>query len=417
MISRVLKVFSHLSYAVQYLFLIINTLIFLFISGFAHAQTFADLESALMLHPQLQTLIFQADSERALAKSSLALPDPVVSLGINNFPIFDPSFDEFLPSNKALGVQQTFPNKASRKSKALIQQANAVQNDELHAQLFAAMRGELIALLHNKERIKKQRDFSNQRAIKYALLIDAVESEVDAGQSSLFSLAEIESERIEVIRTLANLNAEARQVDARLIYLLGLVPDVVAPIIEPMTWSGDSSSFVASRVASASLDISYGEVEYAKSQWKAEWGAQVAYQQREAGRDFAGDDWMSAMVTFTVPFWAKKSQKPKLDSAKAIQRARQSSLENVQRQVVAQYSSYKAAYTASLNNKDALEKKINAIQGQISAQKRRYESASIFYGPVIKAEIVMLELRSEIATENERASVLAAQINALMVTK
>lgn len=415
MTSRILKRHRCLSYATRFLFL--STLVFLLLSRFAYAQSLIDLENVLKQHPKLQALTYQADSERALALSSMALPDPTVSLGINNFPIFDPSFDAFLPSNKALGFQQRFPSKAGRKARLKIKQATAVLSDVMHTQLFGAMRGELLALLHNKVRINRQKNLANQRAAKYRQLIDAVESEVDAGRPSVFRLAEIEAQRVEVSRTLADLSAETIQVDARLIYLLDKVPDTAAPVTTPTVWSGDPLDFTASRVAKASLSVTEGEVQYAKSQWKPEWGAQITYQQREAGRDFSGDDWVSAMVTFTVPFWAKKNQKPKLTAAKAAQRARQSSFENVQRAVTAQYASYTAAYASTLENKSALENKIRAIEAEISAQKRNYESGIAFYAPVIDGEIVILKLRAEVASESEKASVLAAQINALMVTK
>jgi len=58
-----------------------------------YAQTFSELEAKLQKHPQLQSLSYQADSQRQQSTASMGLPDPVVSLGINNFPVFDPSFD------------------------------------------------------------------------------------------------------------------------------------------------------------------------------------------------------------------------------------------------------------------------------------------------------------------------------------
>jgi cobalt-zinc-cadmium efflux system outer membrane protein len=70
---------------------------------------FEELEARLSDHPSLTALTYQAEASRERGTAATALPDPVVSVGVNNFPIFDPSFSDFLPTNKAVGVRQDFP--------------------------------------------------------------------------------------------------------------------------------------------------------------------------------------------------------------------------------------------------------------------------------------------------------------------
>jgi outer membrane protein TolC len=386
-----------------------------------HAQSFQELENLLQKHPQLQTLSYQATSSRERSDAAMGLPDPVVSLGINNFPIFDPSFSEFLPTNKAIGLQQRFPSRAAREARSAAGRAEAVQFDEKREQLFAAMRAELIALLHHKNRIGLQRSLAKQRDSKYDQLIDTVESAVQGGRPSVFRLAEIEAERAEVARALIDLDAQEAQIDARLIYLVGLIPVTPAPVTEAptksiVTWSGDSMNFHASRVADAAVDVLDSGVDEAKAAWKPEWGAQLIYQQREAGRNFAGDDWVSMMVTFTVPFWSKKKQAPTLRAAEASKAAAQAMLEDAKRQAAAQYTYSKAVHEATVQANLVLQQKIDAIGDEISAQRANYESGTGDYTAVIDGEIAILKLRAEIATEQARGQVAAAQMNALLVT-
>lgn len=381
-----------------------------------HAQTFTELESKLKQHPRLQAMTNQADSDRQLSEAAMGLPDPVISLAINNFPIFDPSFDEFLPSNKAIGIQQRFPNRATRRARAATMDAQAVQADEMRNQVFALMRAELIALLHHKVRIKEQRSLAQQRDAKYDQLSELIESEIGGGRTSVYRLAEIEVERAEVSRSLADLDAQTIQMDARLRYLLGVVPTTSPPHIDPVDLPDEPQNFYASRVADSALKVSASGIDEAKAAWKPEWGTQLTYQQREAGSNFDGDDWVSVMVTFTVPFWANGKQAPKLRAANAKQQAAQAMVTEAQRQASAQYSYAKATRLAALKNANVLKQKINAIKEQVAAQQSNYESGAGIYGPIIDGEITILKLQAEIAAEQSRSQVAAAQMNALLVT-
>jgi hypothetical protein len=405
----------------RHLMLITSLLMTLAASLPLHAQTFQVLEELLLKHPQLQTMSYRASSNRERSDAAMGLPDPIVSLGINNFPIFDSSFSEFLPTNKAIGLQQRFPSRTVRRARSAMGQAEANQFDQKRKQLFSAMRAELIASLHHKNRIVLQRSLAKQRDIKYDQLIDTVESVIQGGRPSVFRLAEIEAERADVARDLIDLDAQEAQIDARLIYLVELIPDTPAPVTPAPTksgdaWSGDSMMFHASRVAGAAVEVLDSGVDEAKAAWKPEWGAQLIYQQREAGRNFAGDDWVSIMVTVTVPFWAKKKQAPRLRAAQASKAAAQAALEDVKRQAEAQYTYSNAVHAATIQAKLVLHQKIDAISDEISAQRAHYESGAGDYTAVIDGEITILKLRAEIAAEQARGQVAVAQMNALLVT-
>ena len=381
-----------------------------------YAQTFSELEAKLHKHPQLQSLSYQADSQRQQSTASMGLPDPVVSLGINNFPVFDPSFDEFLPTNKAIGVRQRFPNRATRRARARSISAAAEQSDQLREQTLAALRAELVSLLHNKVRITNQRAFAQKRDQKYSQLADVIESEVGSGRTSVFRLAEVEAERAEVARTLIDLQAQTEQLDARLRYLVDEVPITIPPELNPEDWSGSTQDFYATRVADSALKVSESGIDEAKAAWKPEWGAQLTYQQREAGRNFDGDDWASVMVTFTVPFWGKDKQAPALRAAQARQQAAKQRVSETHRKALSLYSSAMATYVAANKTKGVFEQKITAIEQEIAAQQSRYESGDGNYVPVLDGEIAILKLRAEIAEEHARGQMAAAQMKALLVT-
>ena len=76
----------------------------------ASAQSFDELAVRLLEHPDVVVLREQAQAQREMSTAAGALPDPVIALGVNNVPVSDPSFDQFLPSNKAFEFRQRVPS-------------------------------------------------------------------------------------------------------------------------------------------------------------------------------------------------------------------------------------------------------------------------------------------------------------------
>jgi outer membrane protein TolC len=382
----------------------------------ALAQSFEELEARLADHPSLASLKYQAEASRELGTAATALPDPVVSVGINNFPIFDPSFSEFLPTNKAVGVRQEFPNRAGREARAGEARAIAEQSDRMRDAQLDTLRGELIALLHEKKRISRQRDLARQRDKKYDELTDVVEAEIDAGRPAVFRLAEVDAERADVARVLVELDRQETEINARLVDLVGLVPATPAPPVSPIDWSGDAMAFQTVRVADVGIRVADYAVDEAKAEWRPNWGAQLTYQQRESGANFAGDDWVSGMVTFTVPLWARNSQEPRLRAARADRSSAEMRYQAIARSAAARYAAEAAVWRAAEDSVGVLERNIVAVEDEIAAQLTIYESGNGDYAPIIDGELAILKLRADIAAEEARWAGSVARMNALLVT-
>lgn len=385
-------------------------------SGTAEAQSFEDLEARLADHPSIAALTHQADASRELGLAATALPDPVVSIGINNFPIFDPSFSDFLPTNKAVGVRQAFPSRAGRDARSGEARAMAEQTDRINGAQLATLRGELIALLYEKQRVDRQRALAGERNEKYDELTQVAQSEIDAGRPAVFRLAEIEAERTGVSRVLIDLDRQEAEIDARLIDLVGLVPTTPAPQVAPLDWSGDAMGFHTVRVADAGMRVADYSVDGAEAAWRPNWGAQLTYQQRESGATFAGDDWVSGMVTFSVPLWAERSQEPRLRAAKADRASAEMRYQAAARSAAARFTAEAAAWRASEDNIAVLHRNIAAVEDEIAAQLTTYESGVGDYAPIIDGEIAILKLLADISAEEARRAAAIARMNALLVT-
>jgi outer membrane protein, heavy metal efflux system len=390
----------------------------------AAAQTFEDLEARLADHPSLSVLSYQAEAERERGRAATALPDPVITLGINNFPIFDPSFDTFLPTNKAIGVSQDIPNFAERRARAQGLLANANEREAVCAQQYAALRGELILLLHHRHHLEQHARLIDAQAAKYAELKTVFEAEIGSADAALPRLAEAEAAFARLDLDRADINARLARIEARLRDLVGDVPpsSLAPPPIAPVVWSGHADQFHAVRVADAAIGNANARVDEARAAWRPDWGVELTYQQREAGRggtfsNFAGDDWVSAQVRVSVPLWAGRSQAPRLRGAQLDRAAAQSDRMAASLRARSEYEIHDAARQRSAAMIDALNLQIAALEDQSRALLTGYESGSGSYAPVIESEIAILKLRGEIVSERALEAEAIARMNALLVTQ
>lgn len=391
--------------------------------GAASAQSFAELEARLAEHPSLAVLTYQADASRERSIAATALPDPVVSVGINNFPLFDPSFDTFLPTNKSVGISQEIPNFAERRARAEGALANAATRDAMRAEQYAALRGELILLLHHRHHLEHHARLLDAQAGKYTELKTVLEAEIGSADTALSRLAEVDAALARLDRDRADISARLSRIEARLRDLVGEVPpsSMALPPIAPVIWSGSADQFHTVRVADAAIGNADARVDEARAAWRPDWGVELTYQQREVGRgggfsNFEGDDWVSAQVRVSVPLWAGRSQAPRFRGAQADRAAAESRRMATALQARSDYEVFDAARQRSVSAIDALNRQIAALEDQSRALLTTYESGSGSYAPIIDSEIAILKLRAEIVSERALEAEAIARMNALLVT-
>jgi outer membrane protein TolC len=285
---------------------------------------------------------------------------------------------------------------------------------------FQSLRGQLIQLLIEQQKIDQLRAIAVKRDRKYQELSDIIEIEINAGRSVIFRLAEVEVERAEVSRKLSELDGAEAEIEAQLINLVGFTPKVKAPDLSLQPWSGNALAFYAVRVADAGVNIMDAAVQQAEADFKPDWGVNLTYQQRESGRgaprsNFDGDDWVSGGVSFTIPFWADKKQEPNLRAAKNDRESARYNRMDVARRVLSQWKRFDARRTVAAENIKIFDTKIGAIDSRIASQLITYETGAGDYSPIIDGEIAILKLREQIVTERALRDQAIAHMNSLLV--
>lgn len=386
------------------------------------AQPFAEIEARLDDYPTLAAIRLEASAQRDRAKAAGALPDPVVSLGVNNLPLTDPGFDRFLPTNKALGAQQSIPDGLTRRARTAQGLAEASATDVRLAAERTRLRGELIALLAERAALT-ERDYVLARQDEaYAELIEAVESELAGGRAVAFRLGEVDAERADVAQRRAMLTGAVARVEARLTELVGSVPlGTEAPDVSIAAWSGAAQAFYDVALAARGIDRAEAGVDLARGAYRPDWSVGLTYQQREASAEsatvpFPGDDWVSAQVTLTVPLYASRSQAPRLRAARSEKAAAEARLQAAARTARARYEGLVAEARAAEESATALARQAEALTDRIAAQRRAYEAGYGDYSSVLDGEIARLGLEAEIAAERAGRTAAAARANAMLET-
>lgn len=337
----------------------------------AVTMSLTELKSRLRQHPSLQTYAFSASADRLRADSALALPDPVVSFQLNNIPLLDPSFTEYLPSNKAVGVQQSLPSRASRKAQALKSSRLAEQAEIGAQEHYARIEGRVFALIISRQSLLKRRDLIETRLEKYDELKDIIDIEISAGRPLLYRLSQIDVERADAERELTNIDQDITVIDSELISWVGTIPDIEQLDVEKVPLTGNAMQFHAVRLADASVEIREADVRKAEAEFEPDWGVNLTYQQRESGKgfrsNFDGEDWVSGGVSFSLPLWAGKRQTPNLKAAKSDRQAAMLIRTARAREARAQWRQYDAKRDAATANIQTLRRKLEALEEQSEA--------------------------------------------------
>ncbi len=385
-------------------------------------EAFAELEAQLAQHPLLASLRAGVDASLELATVAGALPDPEFSVGLNNFPILDPSFDEYLPSNRSLGVAQAIPNAGVRRARTAMESQRAVLGELAVAQTLDELRARLVAALIDRARVEEQRALARERDASYGELVEVIRTEIDAGRPVVFRLSQIDVERADVARELAELDGEAARIDAELVELVGHPATGVAPpSVSLASRSGDAGDFHAVRLAEARTGMADSAVEQARSEYGPDWRVSLTWQQREAGSGtpgsrFEGDDWITASLGFTLPLWRERRQAPDLRAARARRSAAHSETLAAARAGEARWAAQVATLEAAERSIAILSAKLAALDAQIAATLTNYEAGLGDYSQVIDAGIARLQLKSQLAGERARRARTIAAANALVVS-
>ena len=272
------------------------------------------LERAAANAPSVQANEAGIDASRSAAIAAGRLPDPTLSVGIDNFPISGPpafTLNGDSMTMARIGVEQAFPNPAKRRAQRGRAQASiGVAEADLAVE---AQNVRLETALAWVDLYYAKRRFAQLKRLDESLgdLQATVSARLTSGSARPSQALEPEQLRAAVNDRRSELTADVVKAQARLSRLTGS-PDADAagdpPLLE--VDGPDLRAQVASlprlRALDAQADAADADVTLARADKRPDWRVSTSY----GRRDPAYGDMVSVGVSIDLPFFGKRRQDP-----------------------------------------------------------------------------------------------------------
>jgi outer membrane protein, heavy metal efflux system len=282
---------------------LILTFLILFSATTAKAETFDDYVKRLAEHPQVTQILEQGTRFKELSDGEMGLPDPNIILGVDNLPVNDPAFDQFLPSSKVIGFKQQIPSYSLRKAKSERQEELSAKQQLIADYTMQRLKAMLTSMLASLDKVKQQEAYAKKQLEHYKSLEEYFKGRLESGSGVYWRFSEVDVERSLVESKLNDLKAERDDIEAELVRLVGEVPAIPLPNIPQVTWDNTAESVYPVLIAKEDIDIADKDVDAADAAFGPDYGVQAIYKQRESGANFRGDDWFSVQATISIPLW------------------------------------------------------------------------------------------------------------------
>ncbi|MCY4610246.1 MAG: TolC family protein [Gammaproteobacteria bacterium] len=383
----------------------------------ANAETLESYTQRLAEHPQVAKILEQSTRFKELSDGEMGLPDPQIIFGAENVPINNPAFDRFLPTSKVLGIQQQIPSYSLRKARSDKQGRLAKRQSLVADYTRKRLESILIAQLTELDKVKTLEGLAREQLELYRSMEEDMQGQLEAGSPVYGRFSEIDVDRAGVEQHLNDLKAEHVAIEEELVRLVGEVPSIPLPSVPEVTWNRDGTVLYPVRIAAEDVQVATKDVDVADAAFGPTYGVQAIYKQRESGRGFSGDDWLSVQATVSIPLWATSNQKPKLRAAQAERRSAKYAYEDVRREWVGRMATLRAERDVALDNIALLQEKASALQEKTEAAERDYESGNTSLESVLETQIDALTIAAQLAEQKSRHIRLSAQFNSHIVER
>ena len=369
--------------------------------------------------PGQRALIAQAEARQEQAVAAGSLPDPVLRVGLANYPINGGSFSTEGMTQAQLGLRQSFPRARAQGTARLRAEAEAFSRgaDARGRDVLSAVR---IAWLETYYSQRAWLLVSESRPF-FADLVTITRSMYAVGRKTQYDVLRAELELSRLDDRLIEAERARSEAQARLSRWLG--QDAYRPVamklpgwdapppLEVLQAGLDSHPSIAA--ARAGVTAQQAAVEIAEENKKPAWALDVGYGFRDGflPDGSARSDFVSLSVSVDLPFFARNRQDRNLAAALGTRRAAMASEAELVARLSSELDIEYARWTDLTRRLGLYETRIlGQSKGQAQAALLAYQSDTGDFSDVMRGYIDDLNTR----IEHVRLQVQRAQSHAVL---
>ncbi|WP_353957287.1 TolC family protein [Pelomonas sp. SE-A7] len=370
-------------------------------------------------NPALRAQQANVDGAVALQVAAGSLPDPRLSVGIENLPTS--GMDRWSPTRdfmtmQRIGLMQEVPNSAKRVAQADVAEARAARERAMLVVQRLQVRQALGLAWVGARSVEQRRALLKDLVAENQRLQQTLPSRIAGGAAGAAELLMARQEALSLADRLDDLQRDADKARSALRRLIGpqadepLDGDVTLPQMEPDELRAKLHQHAELAPYPAMQAMTRAELREAQAESRGDWAWEVAYSRR--GRQWG--DMVSFQLSFDLPWQKDRRQQPAI-AAKQREAARVESEREEAERRHRQELDEQLAELQSLGNQIARMQSEGLTLGRerLTLAMSSYQSGKSDLGAVLAARGQLLELRLRLIDLQSQQTLLRVRLNSL----
>lgn len=392
-----------------------------FASSQAYALNFAEArEIAEQQSPRVSAQRLQIDAVESAQKAAGTLPDPKLSVGMENFPVSGMdrwSLTRESMTGQRLALMQEVPNQAKRAAKVASAQARVERERAALVLQRLQIRQELGLAWIAAQAVEQRDQLLAELLAENQRLQDSLPARVAGGSAQAGDLLAAQQEELALSDRLDDLRRDRAKARAMLRRWVGPRADETlqgdtGPLIRPVTQLRiDLFSHAELALYPAMQSMARAESHEAQSESRGDWSWEVAYTRR----DRRWGDMVSFQVTFDLPWQKERRQTPMIQAKQRELERLEVEQEDVARKHLQELDDSAAELQALDSQIERLKSTgLQLAQGRAELALGNYRAAKGDLGAVLGARAQVLEARMRLIDLQAQRDSVTTRLNSLI---
>lgn len=392
-----------------------------FASSGAYALNFAEArEIAEQQSPRVAAQRLQIDAVESAQKAAGTLPDPKLSVGMENFPISGMdrwSLTRESMTGQRLALMQEVPNQAKRAAKVASAQARVERERAALVLQRLQIRQELGLAWIAAQAVEQREQLLTELLAENQRLQDSLPARVAGGSAQAGDLLAAQQEALALSDRRDDLQRDRSKARAMLRRWVGPRADEslqggTGPLIHPVAQlRAELSSHAELALYPTMQSMARAESHEAQSESRGDWSWEIAYSRR----DRRWGDMVSFQVTFDLPWQKDRRQTPMIQAKQRELERLEAEQEDVARRHLQELDDSAAELQALDSQIERLKSTgLQLAQGRAELALSNYRAAKGDLSAVLGARAQVLEARLRLIDLQAQRDGVTTRLNSLI---